>query len=229
MRRYSRITVKRKPVAGYTAIPPSASGGGLTDTWAKAAADAMTALVPALTRFEYIKAPSIVVGGVGVAVNVEGGAVGVASDTTHYQSFVQASIWNTPRTSPMGVTFRCKFPAIATGKTSVVGIATAGAGGNIVFGWDQGTSATKWVLFPTGGTPVISTFSADTNEHTIGITADGTVTGTITVQLDGVTVATSSAVSTLTNSPCLPSSFSSASLTAGVEVQRLVYGYADPS
>lgn len=36
MRQTGRITVKRKAVAGYTALPPSASGGGGASTWLSA-------------------------------------------------------------------------------------------------------------------------------------------------------------------------------------------------
>lgn len=197
------------------------------DAWFDSTVIALRTLVPAITRYEYVKVGNKANGSIDSAIAVDGstvgGSLGVASDTTHLK-FTPA-IWATPRTDVMAVAFRVKFPAIAVGKTSVVAICITAAGGNIPFGWDHGTSPTKWVLLPTGGAPVISTVNADTAWHTVLITSDGT---TITAVVDGVTVATSTAVATLTNSPSGPSVFSSASLTPGATVNRLIYGYVDP-
>lgn len=219
MRRYSRITVKRKPVAGYTAIPPSASGGGLTDQWAKNAASAIGALVPGITRYQYLPTPAAAVASPGVSVNVLGGGVGVASDTT-YLPFGFATTYANPQTDLWGVVFRAKFPAIATSKISFLGLGFLnGTNANAVFGWNQATSATKWIIGST-----VSTFAADALEHDFMFTGDGT-NGILTI--DGTQVL-SVLSSTFVASACLPVSFSSATITPGVVVQRLVYGFVDP-
>ena len=214
--------------AGTCGTPTNQLGldPSMVDAWSNSTVTGIRALVPGLTRCEYIKIPPIAVGGAGVNVAIAGGGEGVASDAVYLKTFVQASVWPTPRTTLMGVGFRVKFPAIVTAKVSLVSICDAAAGGIIDFGWAGSTSATKWGLFPTNGSAVVSTFSADTATHTVILASDGT---TITAQVDLVTVATSAQLSVVPNNPALPASFSNASLTPGAIVSRIVYCYADPS
>jgi hypothetical protein len=227
------VGIKVKPDG--TMVRVDSSGNeislGSGDSWFDAAVASMKTLVPGLLtagRFEYLKVGHKSNGAIDSVIAVEpgavGGGLGVASDTTHLK--YTSGIWQTPRTDLMAVAFRCKFPAIAVGKTSLVSITLVGAGGNIPFGWDQVTSGTKWVLLPAGGTPVISTVNADALWHTVILTSDGT---TIKASVDGTVVATSPDVATLTNTASCVSSFSSASLNPGVIVNRIAYGYIDPT
>lgn len=205
----------------------ASSGSG--DAWFDAVRADMLLLCPTLTRFEFIKPtkagmmdPTIAVEG----TTIEGGAVGVASDT-NFARFTTA-VWTAPRTIAMAVAFRVKFPAISASKISTVGAAiVAATGGIFSFGWNQATDATKWVCSVSGGSAIAPTVVADTLEHTVQITVNP-ATPLITFKLDGVIIGTSVEVSTLTNSACSPGAFSSASITPGNLVGRVAYGYVDP-
>lgn len=202
--------------------------GGTGDAWYDAQVIALSALVPGLTRFEYIKGNIKPNGAIDSTILVDpgvvGGAVGVASDTTHLK--LTGGIYPTPRTDKMAVAYRVKFPAIAAAKTALCGLSIVGGGGLLNFGWDQVTNATKWQLFPVGGAQVASTTSADTLWHDLLITSDGT---TMIATIDGVEMARSTAVATLTNSLSAISIFASATLTPGVMFSRGVYGCVDPT
>lgn len=208
----------------------TAIGAG-SDTWFQTATDALRIIAPACTRFEYIKAGQqpnaaatvapLVIDGV-----AEGGAMGVASDTL-YSKF-SSSVWQTPRTSPIAVSFKCKFPAITAASLSLVGAATTGSVGIITFGWIQATSGTNWATSISGAGNAATSTAADTNWHTVSIGVNLS-TPLITFQVDGVTVATSAATATLTNSACHPASFTTNALTPGVLISRIAYGYVDPT
>lgn len=203
----------------YQAIPPA--GGGSGDTWYDQQVTAARSLSPTLTRYEYIKIPAVANAAPGVVVSVAGGAQGVADDLTYLR--FTTGVWPAPRTTPIAVIFRCKFPAIAASKASFVGFADTSNTACLVVGWSQTTSATKWVLYD--GAFSASTVNADTSWHNVMLVSDAT---TITAVIDGVTVKTSTAVSTLPNVVACTASFASATLTPGVLVSRIVYGYVDP-
>ncbi len=200
------------------------------DAWYTASVSSLRGIAPAVTRFEYIKAgqqpnAAATVAPMSIDPVAEGGAMGVASDT-NYSKF-STTVWQTPRTSPIAVAFRCKFPAIAGGSLSLLGAATTGSVGIITFGWIQATSATNWVTSVSGTGNVATATAADTNWHTvaIGVNVAGTL---ISFLVDGVTVATSAGVATLTNSACHPAAFTSNALAPGVLISRITYGYIDP-
>lgn len=208
-----------------------ALGGGSSDTWFQQTTDLLRVIAPAATRYEYIKAgqqpnAAATVAPLSIDPAAEGGAMGVASDTL-YSKF-SSSVWQTPRTSPIAVAFRCKFPAISAPNVSLVGAATTGSVGILTFGWNQPSSASKWIMLVSGGATQISTLDFDTNWHTICLGVNLS-TPLITALVDGVTAATSAATATLTNSACHPASFSSNALAPGVLISRIAYGYIDPT
>lgn len=205
--------------------------GSNSDAWFAAETAALQALIPATPmRFEYIKPGQNPVGAtqnaVAVVGTLEGGSLGVSNGTT-YLPFA-TNIYQTPRTSPMAMSFRCKFPAIQAATAAIIGVA---AGNTIIVGtgFIFAVNATKWITSVSGVGNTATATNADTLVHTVRLVADP-VTGLITFQFDGVTIAAPPGqVATLTNSPCTVASFSDLALTPGVQVSRIAYGYADPT
>ena len=216
--------------------------GGTGDAWADAQITQMLIDCPTLNRFEYIK-PGQNPLGVLFAFNAaagnttaatimaegtafEGGSMGVASDTLFGR--LSTVIYTAPRTKPMAVAFRAKWPAIAAAKTSTIGLCVQAANGGILtFGWDHGTSATNWYFSVSGTGALVTSVAADTLPHTLLISSNPTTPLTRAL-LDGTELKNSANVATLTNSPCGIGIFSSASITPGVQVGRVLYGYEDP-
>lgn len=208
----------------YQAIPPVS--GGSDDEWFNEQSAALIALVPTITRVDFIKCGPQPVGTAvaspGVAGTMEGGSIGVASDANTLP--LCTPVWQNPRTGVGAFSMRVKFPAIAASKTSVIGV-FAGNTDATSFGWAQLTDGTHWVLFVRGGSNVISTALADTNVHDLVYYWGG---GNITIKLDGTIVATSAQQAVIPVTPAGVGIFSSASLTPGVNVSRVAYGYVDP-
>lgn len=223
-----------KAVSGVTGLRwitySGGGGGGTGDAWYDAQVAAMQTLVPALTRFEYIKvgqrptseSPSVNAG----LGQVVGGAVGSApADNTTWLPFT-TPVFASAKTDHWAVAFRVKYPAIATSKSAYVGLVLSSDAQTaiMVFGWSQSLSATKF--YAGIGTANVTTVNADTNWHTVLLTGDAT---TITATLDGVTVATNTDLSGVNTNPASIGTFSSLTLAPGALVSRIAYGYIDPT
>lgn len=207
----------------YQTIPPSSAGQ--TDEWATEQEAFLQAAIPTLSAFQFIKigqAP----GGTALATQavdggVEGGGYGVASDTLWLR--YTSSVYLTPKTGVWGIAFEAKLPTITSAKTAYLGLVNAASTNLVGVGAVFASSQTHFVLHIVGGTTTsaTSTQAGDTSLHTFAITFDLT---TVTLYVDGVSVATQTTLTNLTDQAMQLGGFCSASLTPGVVTKRVIFG-----
>jgi hypothetical protein len=173
---------------------------GLSGWWANAQRF-LAGKLPALTEFvpwkagvAPIGAPAAGVTGNGLDANVEGGGLkGGGSTTVTPLSFT--TVWQTPKTGPLAMIVRAKFPAVSAALQSF-GAINAAQTHAINFSLASGVDATHWYFALNDGTQVNTALSvADTSWHDFAFTFDGV---TVTCWVDGVSVGT---VTTLTHFP----------------------------
>lgn len=234
MRRYSRITVKRKPVAGYTAIPASASGGGNT-VLARA-----QALIPS-AGFDTVLGSdfdndaiykSVIVGSgvTPVSVTDKGGVVIPQSGTTANSAGIilphgAPSYIDNARTSPWYYYARFKLPlAIDANGGAHVGMCAISAGSVsdplLTIGGGFGSVSTTnfaYRLTNGAGTVVASGTgpAIDTNWHAAEATNDGT---TLAIYFDGVSIGTTPA----TNLGAVPMTYFGSAFNGATAAARAI-------
>jgi hypothetical protein len=198
------------------------------DAWFRQQRAAMLVLAPALTRFQPLTMGLKANGSVDATIAVtpgaiDGGAVGVAHDTNYL--LLTLPVFGAPKTRSWAVTYRCKYPAIASAKAAFVGLSVDATTPNVIFGWLHSSSATKWFA-GLGGAPGVTATNAHANWCNVCLAFDGT---TVKAHVDGAEIATNASLGAMSDSPCALSMFSHASLTPGVLVSRIAYGYIDPT
>ncbi len=237
-------TVGLAAAAAHTLIGNGTAGSAVPTALSAAAAqamlgtgdawyDAQVALINGIGnaagvtfRLEYEKYPkSLAMPAPGVAVStVNGGGIGVAH-ATNYLLFTNSQIVATGKTDPWVVLYRAKFPVVTVGASSTIGVNVDITTPQAYIGWNQAVSATKFIA-ALGNGVVTSTINADLAWHNVAIVFDGV---TVTATFDSVTIGTSAVLGGMSNSPLYPSSYTTAALTPGVIVSRLIYGYVDPT
>ncbi len=196
------------------------------DVWYDTQRAAMKALVPQLTRFRDIpiamKGNGSIDSTVALDGGVEGGGLGVASNSV-WLRFTE-TVFQTPKTGKWAIAFQAKFPAITVSSAAYFGLVNAGSTHLVAMGAVQSIDATHYVLQVTGAatTAPPTSLVANTNVHDCVLAFDGT---TITLQVDGVTIGTTTTLTNLNDEGMSIASFSSAALTPGVVVSRACYGF----
>jgi hypothetical protein len=173
----------------YQTIPPSNSGGGGSavgscGAWAAAQYDFITALLPTLTGYQYIK-PEQPMGTTLPSTNDGAAEGGGRTGTNNTITALTPSIFQTAKTGRCAYAARVKFLAAGAGQSNSFGIVNAAVTHNIDIGvFNSLGSGTNYYLFANGA--VLTTDDTgvpnDLGFHTFVVTFDTT---NIKVYIDG--------------------------------------------
>lgn len=194
--------------------------------WWRDGVVALSALIPQLTDFEYMKVSQLPLGQAGTTYTndgaVEGGGKSTANAT--FTSF-GGSVFQTPKTGRWAFRFRVKLAGPTNAKDNEFGFINAAGNSGLALQSKFATDATHLVLalFDAGTTSAVGTFVGDGAWHDIDVTFDLT---TVRFYVDG-TLAGSTA--TLTNLVDGARFFYIYNTTAGdTIVGKILYGYVAP-
>jgi hypothetical protein len=186
----------------------------------------MKSAVPALTRFDYVKAGLIPVSQAGGAVtadaSIEGAGITPANATFR---FFGASIFQTPKTTGWGIMFRAKLLGPTAARIAVAGLFNAAMNHGVEILVDPVGSATNYILAIVGGatTTVASTVACNQAYHNFGVTSNAT---TMTLWVDGVAAASTATYTNIADEPMFPAAYNT--IAGESVIARIRYGYTTP-
>lgn len=204
----------------YLNIP----GNNLTDYdgWFAAQVDLMRTYAPACTNFRDLKMGEVsngaTISATGDAAIVQGGITPAGATATMFTR----SVWQTFKTTSWAMAFRGIISQSSAGSFNQLGASNAANSHDCGFTALSTVHATHLILRLHGGTitNVDSGVDADDNIHDFVLTFNGT---TLTGFRDGVSIATTTTLTNLTDEPTYIYGYND---TAGkAKVGRIAYGY----
>lgn len=207
----------------YQAIPPRSGD----DPWVTTQRNLLRNAVPALTRFQEIKA-GLYHYGVPTATaddndSLQVGA-GVACPAGSYRA-LSSSIFQTPKTTAWGICFRGVLTVPTVAKFYSIGLVNAAGTHDVAIVSLFATSATNNVLEITGGAATLVTSSV----AAVGTISDYALTSdTVTIKAwkDNVLIASTTTYTNLSDEPMFPAIWGTDANS--VNAARVYYGYIGP-